>query len=503
MTEQLTRPAQSGLRTPGWLDALSRVRRRNIRKQQGSRSLPRKFPAVIFVIVYAVLLICIPSQLVLGSLGAAGTPANMWGIAALLWWVCSTLAGMSHTRGFTPIRIVIGLLALSVASSYISGTIRGWFAPADVRQITDELWTLLPVTLEDLTSTMIKAADRGLLSFAGWAGIALLTADGLKSWKDLHRLATWVSWLGTFLAGLGIVQYFTKLDIAGFFRFPGLVANSDFGMVDSRSILNRVSGTAVHPIEYGVVLAAIFPLALHYGFTHRGKMTAWVPTIVIGVGAPMAISRSGVLALMAASLVLLLGWSGSRRRRALILAPIAAVALRLAIPGLLGTIVSLFTNFFNDPSISGRTQDYGVVFGVFADNPWFGRGLFTFVPRYYRILDNQYLVTLVELGIIGLTALILFFVVGVFTALGARRRAMLAGDKDIALALAASLVGLAGSYATFDAWGFPMAAGITFLVVGMIGAAWQNSVRDAKAPTMSRRQGTAPSPGHRKHNGRS
>jgi len=158
-----------------------------------------------------------------------------------------------------------------------------------------------------------------------------------------------------------------------------------------------------------------------------------------------------------------------------------AVALRLAIPGLLGTIVALFTNFFNDPSISGRTQDYGVVLGVFADNPWFGRGLFTFVPRYYRILDNQYLMALVELGIIGLTAVIVFFVVGFFTARGAKRRATSADDRHIALALSASLVGLATSYATFDAWGFPMAAGLTFLVVGMIGSAWQNSMRDAKA----------------------
>ena len=468
--------------TTKWtLPARVRVRRRGTEPRPAPGSSPRQLPAVVFVIGYAVLLICIPSQLILGPLGAAGTPANLWGIAALLWWICSTLAGMSHTRGFTPVRIVVGLLGFSVAASYIAGTTRGWFAPADVRQITDELWTLVPVTLDELSSTMLKAADRGLLAFAGWAGIALLAADGLNSWKDLHRLASWVSWLGAFLAALGIVQYFTKVDIASFFQIPGLVANSEFGQVISRSVISRVSGTAVHPIEYGVVLAAIFPLALHYGLTHRGKTTAWVPAIVIGVGAPMSVSRSSVIALVVAFVVMLAGWSRARRHRALIITPIAAVALRLAIPGLLGTIVALFTNFFNDPSISGRTQDYGVVLGMFADNPWFGRGLFTFVPRYYRILDNQYLMALVELGIIGLTAVIVFFVVGFFTARGAKRRATSADDRHIALALSASLVGLATSYATFDAWGFPMAAGLTFLVVGMIGSAWQNSMRDAKA----------------------
>lgn len=455
-------------------------RGRGTTRKPASRTQRRQLRAVVFVIVYAVLLICIPSQLILGPLGAAGTPANLWGVAALLWWVCATAAGTGQTRGFTPVRMIVGLLSLSVIISYITATLHGWYAPTDVRQATDELWTLVPVTLDDLGSTMIKAADRGMLSFAGWAGIALLVSDGVRSWSDLRKLASWVSWLGAFLAALGIIQYFTKLDIAHLFQIPGLVANSEFGQVGSRSILSRVSGTAVHPIEYGVVLAAIFPLALHYGFTHRGRFTAWVPAILIGVGAPMSVSRSSVLAMGLAFIVLLAGWPPARRHRALIIAPIAAVALRLAIPGLLGTIVSLFSNLFNDPSIAGRTQDYGVVFGVYTAHPWFGRGLFTFVPRYYRILDNQFLMALVELGIVGLTAVIVLFVAGFFTARGVKRRAASADDKDLALALAASLAGLAISYATFDAWGFPMAAGITFLIIGMIGSAWHNSKQEVR-----------------------
>src|SRR5674476_659573 len=106
---------------------------------------------------------------------------------------------------------------------------------------------------------------------------------------------------------------------------------------------------------------------------------------------------------------------------------------------------------------------------------------------------------LVELGIIGLTAVIVFFVVGFFTARGAKRRATSADDRHIALALSASLVGLATSYATFDAWGFPMAAGLTFLVVGMIGSAWQNSMRDAKARGADGLRALADSTGDRKH----
>ncbi len=82
--------------------------------------------------------------------------------------------------------------------------------------------------------------------------------------------------------------------------------------------------------------------------------------------------------------------------------PVAVVGLRLAIPGLVGTLYSLFSNLQNDPSVSGRTSDYAVVLGLFDQHAILGRGLFTFVPRYYRILDNQYLMILVELGVVGL-----------------------------------------------------------------------------------------------------
>jgi hypothetical protein len=437
-----------------------------------------RLPAVAFVVVYCVLMLCVPSQLILKPLGAAGTPANLWGLAALLWWILATLGGQNPGR-LSPLRLATGALALTVLASYAAGMTHGWYAPPDVRQATDELWSMFPFPLSELTEKMKSAADRGLLSFASWTGILLLTADGLRSWRDLELLATWLSWLGAVVASLGIIQFFTGVDIAGFFQIPGLVANAEFGAVDSRSVLNRVAATARHPIEFGVLMGSIFPLALHHSIYSRRSKAVWIPTVLIGTAIPMSVSRSAIITLGIAMLVMFIGWPWAWRRRALFIAPLAVVTLRVLVPGLVGTIISLFRWIFADTSVTGRTDDYTVVFALYSDHMFLGRGLATFLPRYYRILDNQMFGLLIEIGLIGFVVALVFLAVSYFSARGARRRARDERARHLSLALSAAIAGVVTSYFTFDALGYPMTAGITFLLAGMAGAAWRTACREA------------------------
>ena len=157
------------------------------------------------------------------------------------------------------------------------------------------------------------------------------------------------------------------------------------------------------------------------------------------------------------------------RAFALVMAPVFVVLMRLAIPGLVGTISSMFTNLGNDDSIKGRTEDYAVVGQFIQRSPWFGRGIGTFLPKDFFFLDNQYLGIVVECGYVGLTALLTFFVVIYFTARGARRHLTGLGDRDLAQSLAASSVVVAIGFATFDGLGFAMVDGVIFLVAGCTG----------------------------------
>jgi O-antigen ligase len=432
-----------------------------------------RVPAVVFLIVYCGLLLCVPSQLIVRHMGAPGTPANLWGVCGLLWWSCATLAGQNPVRGMTPLRVSALLLVAAVLGSYTSGMTMGWYAPAGLHQTSDDISNLITPSVTTISGSMMSAANRGLISFACWLGVVLLAGEGLRSWRDLDLLVTWVCRLGAFVALLGFVQYFWGIDIAGYFRIPGLIANAQFGIVDSRSVLHRVSSTAVHPIEYGVVLGGIFPLALHRTIHRWGQRFALVPSLLIGVGMLLSVSRSAVLVAAVSFLILVVGWPVAWRRRAFVLTPILLVLTRLAFPGLLGTLYSLFHDLNGDPSVKGRTQDYHVVFHLYSQQPVFGRGMFTFIPLYYRVLDNQILIFLLELGAVGLVAVLLFFLVAWVCARSAYRFAVTSEHRHLGLCLSASLAGVIVSYLTFDAWSFPMAAGVTFVLVGLSHAVWR------------------------------
>ena len=433
-----------------------------------------RFPAVTLVSVYVVLLVGIPSKLIVRQIGAAGTPATLWGLFLLLWWVCATVGGL-NPRGRSPVRVAVGVLGVGVLLSYAVAMTRGWYAPADVRQSTDDVYDLVPATVQQVRTAMILAADRGLLAFGAWLGVALITTDGVRNWRDLSRLITVLTTIGGIVGGIGALQYFVGIDISSWFRIPGLAVQYDFGSVGQRSVVRRVYATANHPIEFGVVMGGLLPLALHRTVFSSRSLGAWLCTASIAFGVAISISRSAIVVAGVGLAVLFIGWPPAWRRRFLAALPMTAIAIRLVAPGVVGTIRSLFTNLGNDPSVSGRTDDYEVIMRTYSESPIFGRGLFTFVPRYYRILDNQFLMILVELGGIGFVSFMALGAASFFSALRARRAAEARCERHMALALSASIAGVIVSYATFDAWGFPMAGGLTFVLFGMCGAAWNVS----------------------------
>ena len=429
-------------------------------------------PAVVFCVMYAGLLLVIPSRLVVAQIGAPGTPANLFGICGLILWLLMTVGGFNR-QGMTPMRVSFGLFALAVGTSYVAGHLAGWFQPADIHQRTDRLWRW--VSVSQLNEAIVSASDRGLLALAGGAGILLLTAEGMRSWRDLELLTTWIVRFAGIVAALGVLQYFTGVNVAAYLQVPGLSPLTEL-MTFSRSELNRVISTAGHPIELGVIMAALLPLALHHSIFTR-KASAWAPTILISVVVLMSVSRSAILVAAGAMIVMLLGWPNRWRIRFLVMMPFAAVAARLAFPGLLGTIRALFVHLDDDPSIDGRTADYDFVFRAFQEAPLFGRGYFTWVPMYFRTLDNQFLVLLLELGLVGSFVFVGLIAIGVYSGFSCRSRTDERGS-NLGLAVAAGIFGIAVSFATFDTLAFRQATGIMFLLLGMAGAAWSLARRD-------------------------
>jgi O-antigen ligase len=411
--------------------------------------------------LYLGLLFGLPSGLVFAPLGAAGSPAALIGICFLAWWINARLVpGLGVVRGSQPIRVGLYAFQFSAAASYLAGALR-------------------PMTSQEASSS-----TRGLLTVCAWSGVALVTADGLATRAALDRVLRCLVRAGVFLATLGIIQFFSGWNPATLIKIPGLELNTTFGATIARDNFTRVQGTAAHAIEFGVVLAMVLPLALHYAwFATERRGRHWAGVLLIGFALPMTVSRSAIAGLMIVMMVMLIAGPPRRRRQVLVAAPFLAIGLKLLIPGLLGTIRGLFANISGDPSTQGRTDDYGAIGYYVAHSPYFGRGISTFIPELYRTLDNAYAGWLLEAGIVGLLALIGLVLCGVLMALRLRTRAKDEDDtRDLGAALAAGLLSAAFNFATFDALGFAICAGVFFLLLGVTGALWRLSPTGRQPP---------------------
>lgn len=414
------------------------------------RVLPSTRTADVLGLLTALVIVTllIPSALIVKPLGAAGTPAEILGILLLGWWALSKV--LSHEPSKTTlIHVWLGIFVAAMLMSYLHGMLR-------------------PITGAELSS-----ADRGLLILLAWSGTVLAIADGLSSLITLRALLFRMTVMGGIVAGLGITQFFTGLDVASIIRIPGLVANHPFGEAGERSAYRRVTATALHPIEFGIVLALLLPIAFYFalnGDTRRQRRVARVCTALILVAMPMTVARSAMVGLAVVLVMLFFSWSPRYQFRALLIAPFAAVGMKLAVPGLLGTIRNLFLHAGQDPSIQNRLGDYSAAGFYISQSPFLGRGFFTFLPNMYRTLDNQYMGTLIEAGVIGLLAFLGVMVVGAATGIRIRRRSADPSLQNLAYALTTSMVTALVTFFTFDAMAFPMVMGVLFILFGCQGS---------------------------------
>jgi O-antigen ligase len=422
-------------------------------------SLPRWDGATLLILLVAVNVL-VPSAYAISAIGGMATPANLLGMLALVWWFNARLLGAGDVAtGPQPVRVAIKVFGLAVLLSYIAAAAR-------------------PLSGDEVT-----AADRGVLDLLTWAGIALVAVDGIQNRRRLDTVLKAVVVAGAFAGAIGFLQFFGGFDPAKALKLPGLNLVRVITSVDTRSGYRRVAGTAVHPIEFGVVMAMTLPIALHYAFyatTKWAKRWHWFCAGLIGVALPLSLSRTAILGVTVVGLMLFLTWSWKRRGRALVVLVVFVNGLQFVVPGLFGTLRSLFLNLGNDPSVSGRTSDYALVGDLVANNPVFGRGFRTFIPEKFilhtgegggtLILDNQYLGTLIEMGVFGLFSLVFLFLVVLGCARSIRRRSADSSTRDLAQSLAAAVMVAMLSFATFDGLSFPMATILLFLLVGCAGA---------------------------------
>jgi len=400
--------------------------------------------------LYVVLLVLIPPTEIIGPLGAAGTPATVIGFVALLQWaVAAVTPGEGLARTVVPVRVVLGLLV---------ATFMGGYALMHVGYVPSEA---------------VSGSDVYLLRIFSWAGVALLAAEGLQDRGEIKRVLRTLVAVVAAMAVIGFLQFRAGIDLTTYLRqIPGLQENADLVTIQARGAFRRPSGTATHPIEFGCVIAMVLSLALHLARfdTTRTRARRWLPVALISIGIPVAVSRSAILGAVVAGIVIFLGLEPRLRPKALMSVAVFLTLIYATTPGLLGTLRGFFLSTGSD----SRKDDYGPAFALIRKSVWFGHGPGSFINNsdLGNVLDNQYLGTLIEVGLIGLVVLLVYLLAAAFLGRGARHRSSDPATRDLGQALAAASISGAVTSYTFDSLSFRMFAGIIPLCLGIAGALW-------------------------------
>jgi O-antigen ligase len=429
---------------------------RNPRLQSDIERLMRPgWDATSFLTVYLVLVCGLPSDLTVPMLGSAGRPSTLWGLAALLWWTWNRLGAA------VPPKVGSGLVRFALMA--FVGCVLAGYAYANFR---------------GLPGPEASPADSGMLRLAGWIGIALIAADGIETRERLQTLLRRIVIAGALMAALGLAQFWTGETLVDWISLPGFVVDSSLAGVEGRGGFVRPQGMAAHPLEYGVVLCMSLPIAISLAMAEkkRSVVARWLPSAVIAFASLLSVSRSALLGVLAGVLILAPRWSPRVRLYAVVAAGGLGAIMYSVVPGMAGTLKGMFLGVVDDPSTVSRTNTYEITFEIAARNPFLGRGFSTFLPQYL-ILDNQYLGLLIEVGLVGLAAFLALVVTSIIIPWNATRRSNAAGIRQLGAAISASVAATALTLAFFDGLGFPMSAGLLFLMFG-ISASTVRSARE-------------------------
>jgi O-antigen ligase len=409
--------------------------------------------AVTVLQVYAVVMLVIPSDIVIQAMGGAAFPAGLIGMFAFAVWAVASLLGLHDPRPYrSPVRAVLGAFWLVSLISYAL------------------------MNRSQLGVHELKGADRYLMDLTIMTGIAFCATEFLTSLDAVRRVLRAVCWGASFCGVVATLQFWLKLDITPYLRLlPGFSLTSDNAGITARDALNRVAGTAIHPIELAVVSSILLPLAIWLAIYDgdRPAWKRWAPVALIGASAMVSVSRSAILCIAITLAVMLIAMPGRQRLAAMAALPVALAGAFMSAHGLIRTLLHLIGVGSADSSIAHRVDNYPYVEHLVRKAPWLGQGVGTYIPDTpVHILDNQYLKTVIESGLVGIAALAALFLVPMVASLIARAHSRDPALRLLCAATAAGLLAAAVASATFDSFSFNMFFATLALDLGLAGAAW-------------------------------
>ena len=337
-----------------------------------------------------------------------------------------------------------------------------------------------------------KEVVKTLTFFASFFILFYLIVSVVRTYGQIQGIVRVLVSCASFVALSALVESRTHFNVFNHLHplLPGMQYNNPAlaaGLTEeylNRSGVMRVYASSAHPIELSAVLVMVVPLAVYLAKTTGQRR--WIVSILLcTLGSFATLSRTGIIMLLVSGLVFLWLRPVETRRIWPYVVP-AFLAVSIALPHTVGSFYSAFfpagglvaeqdqKNTGTDDG--GRLTDIGPSLAEYSMKPLLGQGfgsrisqrlgVVNSVKTTARILDDQWLSSLLETGAVGVVGLLWLFV-RTIRRLVRRAKADDGPEGWLATALAASLYAFAVAMLTFDAFGFIQVTILTFLLLGL------------------------------------
>lgn len=263
----------------------------------------------------------------------------------------------------------------------------------------------------------------------------------------------------------------------------------ELGAVDSIG-RKSVVGPTIHPLAVAMMMSLALPFALLGFLSSRERRQKWLYCIavVLMIAAAFGTQRKTSVVAPAFGMILLLAYMPHAVKRLLPIGIVLLVVVHVVAPGALGGVTEQLkpSNFFGVLSTKDRQSDYGAIKPDVIQHPLLGRGYESYDQKKYRILDNQYLTTIIGVGVLGVLSYLAIFL----TILRLANRVARSDDPDLAptaMAASAAIASLVIGSALLDVFALPQLPYMICFIGGLVVVSAQ-----AHAPVRARARARAP-----------
>lgn len=415
------------------------------------------WPRLIATLILIILFIPIRRYTLPANLPFQLEPYRVFVALLVLGWLASLLidsrTSLRRTGFEGPIVLIVGAVCASVAAN-----------PGRVGTVSNDV-------------------NKSLMFFMSYILVFFLIVSTIRRLDQVDFLAKTLVASGAVVGVFAIIEARTGYNVFNHLSrvipilHGGQITGPEFTRVGTGRL--RVFASAEHPIALSAALVMLTPLAFYLGRRYRQRRW-WACALILSVACASTVSRTGIVMFVAMVIVFLRLRPRATRRFWPAIVP-ALVVIHVALPGTLGSIKNSFAppggivnEQTNQAVGSGRLASLGPGIREWKQRPLFGEGYATRLapapgPQGGRegfILDDQWLSTLIETGIIGFVGWLWFF----GRAIRRFSREAKEDESDrgwLLTSIVASVTAYAVGMLTYDAFGFTQVTFLLFILVAL------------------------------------